>query len=123
MSADGDREETRNYAAGAIAQELAKAPQDKDPRDVRSQHKVCSGEQQGAAQTLALRGVFATAGTGLFARPFHLETLLRDGVLPPIDGGERIHRIGHANGPIRVRYHLAEADGRRRDGAVRQRVG
>ena len=43
----------------------ANTPQDKDRRDARSQNEICSGEQDGAAQSLCLRGVFATAGTGL----------------------------------------------------------
>ena len=59
-----------------------------------------------------LRGVFATAGTGLLARSFHLEALLRDRVLPPMDSGEWIRRIGRSNHElIRTRYRLAEADG------------
>jgi hypothetical protein len=48
-----------------MAPELANAPQDKDRLDARSQNEVCGGEQHGAAQSLCLRGVFATAGTGL----------------------------------------------------------
>ena len=93
-----------------MALELAKEPQDKDRRDVYSQHEVCSGEQHGAAQPLCLRGVFATAGAGLLARSFHLETLLRGRVLPPMDSGGSIRRIGRSNEPIRIRYRLAEAD-------------
>ncbi len=89
--------------------ELANAPQDKDRRDARSQNEVCGGEQHGAAQSLCLRGVFATAGTGLLARSSHLKTLLRDRVLPPMGAGEWIHRIGRSNERIRTRCRLAEA--------------
>jgi hypothetical protein len=52
----------------------------------------------------------ATAGTGLLARSFHLQALLRDGVLPPMDGGEWICRIEGASDSIRTRCRLAEAD-------------
>ena len=76
-----------------MALELVNAPQDKDRRDVCSQNEICIGEQRGAAQLLCLRDVFATAGTGLLARSFHLKALLRDRVLPPMDGGEWICRI------------------------------
>ena len=89
-----------------MAPELAKALQDKDRRDVCSQNEVCSGEQHGAAQALRLYGVFATAGTGLLARSFHFKALLRDRVLPPMDGGECICRIDRTSDSIR----LAEAD-------------
>jgi hypothetical protein len=53
------------------------APQDKDRRDARSQDEVCGREQHGAAQSLRLRRVLATAGTELLARSFHLKALLR----------------------------------------------
>ena len=86
------------------------APQNKDRENARSQFEICAGEQQGAAQSLCLRGVFAAAGTGLLARSFHLKALLRDRVLPPMDGGEWICRIDRSSGPIRARYRLAEAD-------------
>jgi hypothetical protein len=65
-----------------MALELVNAPQDKDRRDVCSQNEICIGEQRGAAQLLCLRDVFATAGTELLARSFHLKALLRDRVLP-----------------------------------------
>jgi hypothetical protein len=74
------------------------------------ENEVCVGEQHGAAQTLRLRGVFSTAETRLLARSFHLETLLWRSVLPPMDGGDRIHRFGRANERIRVRSRLAEAN-------------
>src|ERR1700691_1322127 len=91
------RPELDSYPAPAMTPEFANAPQDKDQRDVCSQHEVCGGEQHGAAQPLGLRGVFATAGTGLLARSFHIETLLRGPVLPPMECGEWIGRIGRHN--------------------------
>lgn len=36
-------------------------------------------------------------------------TLLRDRVLPQMDAGEWIRRIGRSNEPTRTRYRLAEA--------------
>ncbi len=63
-----------------------------------------------AAQALCLYGGFATAGTGLLARSFHLKALLRDRVLPPMDGGEWICRIDRSCDSIRSRCRLAEAD-------------
>jgi hypothetical protein len=104
------RRELSSYPARAIALELANAPQDKDRRDARSQDEVCGREQHGAAQSLRLRGVLATAGTELFTRSFHLKALLRDRVLPPMDVGEWIFRIDRSNDFIRIRYRLAEAD-------------
>jgi hypothetical protein len=102
--------ELSSYPARAIALELANAPQDEDRRDARSQDEVCGREQHGAAQSLCLRGVLATAGTELFTRSFHLKALLRDRVLPPTDVGEWIFRIDRSNDFIRIRYRLAEAD-------------
>jgi hypothetical protein len=91
-----------------MALEFATAPLDKDSRDVSSQNAVCAGEQHGAAQPLRLRGVFATAGSGLLARTFHLEALLRDRVLPAIGGGKRICRVDRSGDCIRTRCRLAE---------------
>jgi hypothetical protein len=50
-----------------------------------------------AAQALCLHRVFATAATGLLARSFHLKALLRDRVLPAMDGGEWIRRIDRSS--------------------------
>ena len=47
---------------------------------------------------------------GYFTRSFHLKALLRDRVLPPMDGGKWIRRIGRPNESIRARSCLAEAD-------------
>jgi len=103
-----------------MAPELENAPQDKDRRDARSQNEFCSGKQQGTAQRLRLCGVRAAAGTGLLARSFHIETLLRGRVLPP---GEWIRRIGRHSEPVRIGYRLAKADSGRRVIAVRPCVG
>jgi hypothetical protein len=90
-----------------MAPEFENAPQDKDRWDARSQNEVCSGKQRDAAQRLRLRGVRAASGTGLLARSFHIETLLRGRVLPP---GEWIRRIGCHSEPVRPSHRLAKAD-------------
>jgi hypothetical protein len=95
---------------------------DWDRRDVSSQTEVCIGEQHGTAQPLCLRRVLATAATGLLTRSFHIKALLRDRVLPPMDGDEWICRIDRSGDSIRTRCRLAEADRRRCVCAVRQRM-
>ena len=61
------------------------------------------------APAICLHGVFAAAATGLLARSFQRQALLRDPVLPPMDGGE-LCRIDRSSESVRTRRRLAETD-------------